>query len=165
MKAIDKPACHNALDTLMPAFATHHNHAATGVGLLNARHGIIGKRRLNVATLLVDLFQLSRKASCLNGIPRKKQIKRQRRIGHATRRVKTRNERERERVSRDRGQICFGHRRKRHISRACGGTHLRNAVGHKRTVFGRKRHHVAHRAERCDLGVRAPKRWHAPAPS
>ena len=81
--AVGQTACHDALDTLVPAFAAHDDRASAVIGLLDLCHGIARELRLDLTALAVDFLELSRQRACFDGIAGKQQVERQLGIGHA----------------------------------------------------------------------------------
>ena len=81
--AIGQTACHDALDTLVPAFAAHDDRAPAVIGLLDLCHGIARELRLDLTALAVDFLELGGQCARLDGIAGKQQIKCQFWIGHA----------------------------------------------------------------------------------
>ena len=157
MVAVHEPARHDALHALVPALAAHHDDAAAGVGLLHARERLLGELRLDGAALLVGLLEPGGEARRLDGVTLEQKVEGERRIRHAPRGVEPGDEREREGVSRDGGEIHAAHARERNVARARGGAHLGDALGDERAVLGREEHHVGHGAERRHLEVALPK--------
>ena len=82
--AVGQTACHDALDALVPALATHDDCASAVIGLLDLCHGIARELRLDLTALAVDFLELSRQCACFDGIAGKQQVERQLGIGHAT---------------------------------------------------------------------------------
>ena len=58
MIAVGQTACHDALDALVPALATHDDCASAVIGLLDLRHGIARKLGLDLAALAIDFLEL-----------------------------------------------------------------------------------------------------------
>ena len=82
--AVGQTACHDALDTLVPAFAAHDDRASAVISLLDLRHGIACELRLDLAALAIDFLELGGKRTRFDGIVGKQQVERQLGIGHAT---------------------------------------------------------------------------------
>ena len=155
---VGQAACHDALDALVPALATHDDCAPTVISLLDFRHGIARKLGLDFAALAIDFLELGRQRACLDRIAGKQQVERQLGIGHAAGGVQAGNERKRQAIGRNAREVGLGERGQRDIAGAGGHPHLLDALGDQRAVLGRQRHHVGHGAQRRDLDQRTPIR-------
>ncbi len=157
MKAIGKAACHNALNTLVPAFAANHNHAPTIVSSLYLRRGFFGELRLDIAALLIYCLELLSEVRSMHSIGCKQQIECKRGIGHTSSSVQTRNKREGQGIGRDSCKVDARHGCERHIARTRCSAHLRYAIGHQSAILGRQKHHVRDRAQCRQLCICTPQ--------
>ena len=156
--AVGQTACHDALDALVPALATHDDCASAVIGLLDLCHGIARKLGLDLAALAIDFLELGGKRARFDRITGKQQVERQLGISHAAGSVQTRDERKRQAVGRNGRKVGLGKCGKRDIAGTGRHAHLLDALGDQCAILGRERHHVGHGAQRRDLYQRTPIR-------
>ena len=155
---VGQTARYDTLDALVPALAAHDDRATAVISLLDLRHGIACELRLDLAALAIDFLELGGKRTRFDGVAGKQQVERQLGISHAAGSIQTRNERKRQAIGRNAGEVRLGERCQRDVAGTSCHAHLLDALGDQRAVLGRQRHHVGHGTQRRDLNQRTPIR-------
>ena len=93
---VHQARCNDSLHAFMPAFARHDERALTRVDFIGLALGLFGQVGLDRAAGIVDQVELSRLDLSRLEIVGHQQFESQIGIAHATCRIKTRNERERQ---------------------------------------------------------------------
>ena len=147
----------DALDAFVPPLTAHDDDAPTLVGCFDKRVRVVKQLALDGTALAVDVLKAHGDALGLLRVALHKKVKCDGRVVHPTCGVHARDKGEGQIVGRHLGEVATGLHRKRSQTGVFNPTQARDALGHKRAVLAGKQHHVAHRAQRGDVGVLAPQ--------
>ncbi len=153
---VHQAAGNNALHALVPVLPRHHQGPLPVVDFRSLGLRYFGEFGLDGTALVVHRLQAGGQAACRGVVVAHEQVERQLGVTHAPGGIETRNQRKAEVGG---GKLLAGRARRpdeRGDAGARGGVHAQDAVGHERAVFPLHGHEVGHRAQRCQIGERAP---------
>ena len=147
----------DALDAFVPPLPAHDDDAPTFVGGFDKRVRVVKQLALDGTALAVDVLKAHGDALGLLRVALHEEVERDGRVVHPTRGVHARDEGEGQIVGRHLGEVATCLHGKCRKARVFHPAQARDALGHKRAVLTGEQHHVAHRAQRGDVGVLAPQ--------